>query len=361
MKIAADVTIMPYIQDMHLLVKANGPDGFSLSPTKAVVRDGVLSVVPTEITSKTIPNKIMYCENFFLKWFVSYDAGKTWINCGTSENIFYSIWRNPQKAPLLQTFVHIGCQSLNGIGGSGLDDVNQISGRIWDKFKTKNIRRAIDAKILTYYGYLDENENGVWDVGIDINYNSPTNCVETDALGLVKQRNGQCRSWADLFVCALAAQGVTSDDGEQIRIIGLRIKNKIEGADSVAFAVKNWFKGSLAYNELVIKSNDAGIDGLLNISCNVQEAKDDIGVSGQGTSPNPPSTFGNHFIVKSGLLYYDPSYGIGPYFDRKSYEEEAFDGYVVWDFRDELYKLRHLPKNNGAIENSEDEVCVYEE
>ncbi len=61
------------------------------------------------------------------------------------------------------------------------------------------------------------------------------------------------------------------------------------------------------------------------------------------------------------VLYYDPSYGIGPYFDRKSYEEEAFDGYVVWDFRDELYKLRHLPKNNGAIENSEDEVCVYEE
>ena len=61
------------------------------------------------------------------------------------------------------------------------------------------------------------------------------------------------------------------------------------------------------------------------------------------------------------MLYYDPSYGIGPFFDRKAYEEMAFDGYVVWDSRSELYKLRHLPENNQTIENSTDEVCVYEE
>ena len=282
MKIAVDITISPCVEKISLLVKAIGPEGFSLSPTEAIFSDGSVSVVPTVIANKKTPNKILMYDNFILKWFVSLDAGKSWINCGFSKNVFYGIWGSPMKKPLLQTFVHIGCEASNGISGLTSNGINQVTTRVWEKFKIKSITRAIDNKILTYYGYLDKNENGVWEDNIDVDCNSPAKCLETDAVGLVEKRNGQCRSWADLFLCVLAAQGITHENSGEIKIIGLRIKNQIDGADAVAFAVKNWHKGSFAYEELVIKSNNAGVDGALDIYCNPQEAKDDIGVSGQG-------------------------------------------------------------------------------
>ena len=59
------------------------------------------------------------------------------------------------------------------------------------------------------------------------------------------------------------------------------------------------------------------------------EARDQIGVSGQGNSPNPPSGFENHFICRIGMRLYDPSYGIGPFNSAYEYEEAAFDGAII--------------------------------
>jgi len=50
-----------------------------------------------------------------------------------------------------------------------------------------------------------------------------------------------------------------------------------------------------------------------------------MGVPGQG-NPNPPPAFENHFIIKYGGRYYDPSYGAGPVADQHAWEAASIDG-----------------------------------
>ncbi len=59
----------------------------------------------------------------------------------------------------------------------------------------------------------------------------------------------------------------------------------------------------------------------------VSEVKDREGIPGQG-NPNPPGGFANHFIIRLGGKYYDPSYGAGPYATESEWENAALDGLV---------------------------------
>ena len=63
------------------------------------------------------------------------------------------------------------------------------------------------------------------------------------------------------------------------------------------------------------------------------------GVHGQGNSPNPPSRFTVHKIVRVGNLNYDPSYGNGgngPYNTMSAYEHALLAGLVTkHDFQDQ--------------------------
>ncbi|MBX9659359.1 MAG: hypothetical protein K2X00_12390 [Nitrospiraceae bacterium] len=54
-----------------------------------------------------------------------------------------------------------------------------------------------------------------------------------------------------------------------------------------------------------------------------------MGSVGQGTSPNPPSNFGNHWILKLNGRFYDPSYGIGDLPNSAAYEAVAFHGFIT--------------------------------
>ena len=61
------------------------------------------------------------------------------------------------------------------------------------------------------------------------------------------------------------------------------------------------------------------------------------------------------------MLYYDPSYGIGPYIDRKLYEDSAFDGFIYKDEMTQDYMLRRLPANDGNTEDGSDEICEWDD
>ncbi len=43
---------------------------------------------------------------------------------------------------------------------------------------------------------------------------------------------------------------------------------------------------------------------------------------------NPPGNFFNHFIVERNGLYYDPSYGNGPFLGQNDWENGSLDGYA---------------------------------
>ena len=55
------------------------------------------------------------------------------------------------------------------------------------------------------------------------------------------------------------------------------------------------------------------------------DAINQIGVPGQG-NPDPPGAFENHYIVSYGGLWYDPSYGTGPFLTTIAHEEASIDG-----------------------------------
>jgi hypothetical protein len=90
---------------------------------------------------------------------------------------------------------------------------------------------------------------------------------------LVRDLNGPCYAWADLFVGALYAQGIV-DKGELS-----------DGTHRKVQVVAIWSRDP-KYRFLKIKE----------------------GVPGQNTK-NPPTVFIDHVLVRIGNVYYDPSYG----------------------------------------------------
>ena len=147
-----------------------------------------------------------------------------------------------------------------------------------------------------------------------------------------------------------------------MKIVCVDIKPSVGGKASTGFAVSNWHKGDMVGNEWSIVDFDAGVDGTGGPAVVGRgEACDMIGVSGQGTSPNPPSSFARHYIVRIGNGYYDPSYGIGAFDDRRAYEGVAFSGLIYITSPGAGYKLGPLLSDDGDAGNHEDEICTYVE
>jgi hypothetical protein len=60
------------------------------------------------------------------------------------------------------------------------------------------------------------------------------------------------------------------------------------------------------------------------------EVTDKEGVRGQNTM-NPKSTFSTHWVAEIGGKIYDFSYGLGPYDDRKKWEDASIAGFAKVD------------------------------
>jgi hypothetical protein len=118
----------------------------------------------------------------------------------------------------------------------------------------------------------------------------------------LKFGDGQCGSWASLFIRLRQIHGI---DVANEYVIFSSINNN-EG-----FLVKNWnFNGAgssgiPAYPYLNIP--DAPFPAQNSYPWKFAEVTDQNGIAGQG-NPNPASLFGNHQVVLDGQ-YYDPSYG----------------------------------------------------
>lgn len=131
----------------------------------------------------------------------------------------------------------------------------------------------------------------------------------------------------------MCAQGLKRINGIINKRVSIKIdERKIPGA--LAFAVRNWEKyGPYVHWRIEIENNassNIGVDGsCTNWVLQSGWARDALGVSGQGNSPNPPSMFANHFIVKVNSSYYDPSYALGPFNIEKDYEYTAFEGGII--------------------------------
>ncbi len=315
-----------------VLLKATGGGGFpmNLEPI-AVSGDGTeIALPPTQMSGK-LDNKIACLKGMSINWFVSVDNGANWIGMGQSTNALYVTWSKPCAPENLQTYFEVGCAAANGVTGIvGVND-DSVLDKIWGKFKSKNISRVSDGKVLTYYGFDDVNGNGVWDEGIDIDKNRTK---VTDAVALIKEGNGQCYSWAEFLGQVLCAQGLNAINSAENNLIWIEHNNlQNDKVRLFGFAVKNW--GKAGVGPWYVKSFDAGLDGR-NITLLIDgQTQDIMGIRGQGNSPNPPAWFERHFILKLNGLLYDPSYGTGPFNSYLQYESQSFEGCLfVRDERD---------------------------
>ena len=328
-----------------ILVRATTSAGIDIPSRAATVVGTTVSLADTAATT-AFTTTVRDYDRFEIDWEASSDGGNTWTAVGTSSNELYLTLHNPTVSPLYHTVVYLGSHSA-----SGQDSDSGVLSSTWTgTFATKAVHR-VDGKLLTYYGYRDNNSNGAYDQGVDDNFNDPTRCTVTDTAGLLQSRNGQCHSWAQLMQDVLNAQGIASD------IVAVVIKSPYD-----AFAIKSWATSGTTYPKFII-SDDAGVDGSTPATPNpgANEAADATGASGQGTSPNPPSMFANHFIVNVNGSYYDPSYALGGYTDRKDYEDAAFAGRVRVNppgLPAGLY-LYTLPANDHDPNTTDDLICSY--
>jgi len=365
-KIKADIAIRVWGNPgSDLKVRASGTIcdweiTLSESPTNPTHLDGN-HIVATLESDDSLPDWVDL-GTVDLNWQFSLDNGLTWHDVGSSSNTAYLTWKDPVLVSphLYETLLYIGCTAAEFCAGS---DDTLVLDDIWeDAFSTLSVHR-VDGELLTYYGYRDNNHNGVYDAGDD-NFNTPGLCTVpgttrqiTNTTDLLLVGNGQCHAWADLMVDTLLAQGLLYMSGESISIIAVNVKSQYD-----AFAVKNWATSGADYPKLIIDF-DAGVDGstptIPNPSNN--EAADTAGAPGQGTSPNPPSHFCNHFIVKANGKYYDPSYGLGSFVDLKDYEDVAFAGSITHTgvYPSVLYWLWTLPTSDNDPDTTTDLICTY--
>ncbi|MBX9659361.1 MAG: Ig-like domain-containing protein [Nitrospiraceae bacterium] len=328
---------------------------------------GVLELSPLP-ADDAFDDKVQRMNPLQISWEVSFQKGDagTFAPAGSSKTPAYITWAKPTTAPVIHTLAQIGCSAADGIGGKTGTADDKILDAIWSAIAAKDLHRVSDNAALTYYGYFDGNGNKTYDGKPldDGDYNAPGGVGNTiiKAVDLIKVGNGQCRSWVDLFMKTMQTQGLSDVNGQATKMVSVVIKPL--RVDTASFAVKNWAKTGKSPHSII--SWDAGVDGKAAKAPDVtkDEAADAAGAAGQGTSPNPPPMFANHFIVKMNGKYYDPSYGIGEHTDFRKYEEEAFAGSIDFDFTVDPpipRMLYALPPDDGNPLNDADEICKYKE
>jgi hypothetical protein len=158
--------------------------------------------------------------------------------------------------------------------------------------------------------------------------------------------SGQCGSWANLFMDALAINGITSSFIQ------------IQATDKSSMLINNWTFNvpshlyQAPYNWNLILPNE-GVNvgpGMVPLSSVSGDITSDSGLPGQNSPTPSEKLFGLHFIVQappgSSSGYYDPSYGVqytGPCGVPDGFESNSIAGYAfpassdsptasTWDF-----------------------------
>ncbi len=224
------------------------------------------------------------------------DCETTWLYAGTTWNHVYITWNDPNlphydpatdsTTDLWETLLAIGCGAADGTGGTvGTDDMTALD-TIWDNgIEGRSVKR-VDGTPLHYYD--------PW----------VTNVVTTH--DLLTTGDGQCGSWASLFIDVLKAQGIYTDYSNATSPTYYHDYVFVKPASGYAdgFIVKNWtfsgpgISGVPGFPYLNIPAgNPLDPVALNNYQWLYSQVRDQWGVPGQNNS-NPRSLFRNHQIVR---------------------------------------------------------------
>jgi hypothetical protein len=293
----------------NVQIKGDGPENLNFSSTRATVNTTV-SGTELKITnvdcSNAFKNEIDFFDPLKIKWQVSPDNGKTWLCAGASRNQAYITLGDPTTGTTVyHTLAHLGCKNAEGETQPA-----QATTKIWGEFTDCKVYR-VDRTQLTYYAsYKTDN---------------------VTTASLLENGDGQCGSWAKLFIDVLKVQGIDNTNDYYI----------FEPNAADVLLVKDWnfagagTSGVAGYPYLNISYMTPPdlyfdwdlMEGATSYNWVKPEVTDAPGIEGQGNN-NPASIFGNHQIVQIGTTLYDPSYG-KTFSSLADIDNQAMAGYFV--------------------------------
>jgi hypothetical protein len=253
---------------------------------------GTVTVAPsdTEVTTPaltsnvSLPNEVECYDPASITWQAN-AAGTGWNAAGSSSHLLYVVLGNPSGTPAYWTLLDISCRAAPG----ETTEAGLVS-KAYDPFKGRSLTRKRDGQGLTYW--------------------NPTStiCTNTRLLLASSDGSGQCGSWSEFLIDIYKCHGVTSAD----KILVVRTRAAHTSATE-GFLVKNW------------RFNNPGSRPPPWTHVMGTECVNLPGIPGQ-RNPDPPPAFFNHFIVKYGAEFFDPSYGGGPVASQTTWETGAIEG-----------------------------------
>jgi hypothetical protein len=228
-----------------------------------------LQVYNLDCTTAFQTNRVDFLNPLSVQWWFQPEGYPGWIDAGLNTNQVYVTLKNPLTMNLYHTVVHLACDPPGA-----LDDSGAVA-NTWINFAGPANVTTWNGIPLTYYA-------------------TSTGGYHTDTGTLLSTHDGQCHSFATLFVDSLRANGIPN-------ITITRVKPVVGNGQS-AFGVKNLaFSPTPTYPaEPFYKYASTDIDTSV------------AGIPGQNTNPPQAKLFVQHFIVRHGTNkpYLDPSYGL---------------------------------------------------
>ena len=299
MKVTAKWRIEPANPGVTIKVKGDGPGNLDFPDTTAAISGNDVTITDVEC-SNPFANEVDFFDPMSITWSFSMDGGSTWCNAGTSANQTYVTLGDPLTT-VYHTLAHLGCKNADGENTAA-----NCTAKIWTEFTDRDVRR-VDGVQLTYYASYT--------------------CGNVTTASLLANGDGQCGSWASLFIDMRKVQGI--DDTDEY-VIFRPIPPSGIPQDYVGFLVKNWtFPGSGSSGHAThpyLNLPDSPFIGATSYNWMFAEVTDATGIPGQGNA-NPASFFNNHQVVISGE-YYDPSYGV-KHNSLQDIDDNSIDGYYI--------------------------------
>lgn len=275
-------------------IRGIGADSISF-PIKTVAltaSSGVYNCTyPITIASKSFNSGIIkYYAPFNIFWEVSFDHGLNWRRADTTDHKVYVT----KSAPMVETtnfkYFHTILE-LSCLNAQGQTNDSIIIQKCWEEF--------LDHLVFNYKGD-------------SLFYYKTFNTSNTSLPSLLKARNAQCFTFAQLFLAMIKIQGINKTNN-YINFTPKKISNSCGGTIN-RFLVKNWKlvnkSDSVACPSFPYKNTFTG--SYLTSTGYVfatADATDQTGVWGV-CNPNPASFFNNHQIAKIDGIYYDACYGL---------------------------------------------------
>ncbi|MEM4205016.1 MAG: hypothetical protein QXS54_13190, partial [Candidatus Methanomethylicaceae archaeon] len=315
-------------------IKGDGPGLYDVDPieVKLVTKGaGANYRLRGSLNRKFAPATTQAYIPFVISWYwaTSRDATSWHAVENESRGIIYVTHAKPQVAKLRHTVVNLG-----SVAAHGKDKVADIIEAVWAKFSTREVKRT-DGQVLTYY--------------------KSYSASATTADELLKEGDGQCGSWSELFIQVLLAQGIgipmkhlalLADVPSLLAAPGWPPGQTLPPAGRYGLLVKNWRFNNLGKgdpNRYDAVSTDPSYSRMAagggHDLVAGSELTDLNGIPGQGND-NPKSIFTNHQVVEIQLPgkpapeWFDPSYGLR-YTPRPGktlgelFDEEAIAGYYA--------------------------------